>query len=729
MRTFGGLMLGASLILALATTRFVTPSVSASIERRFVASSRTKNDAAAKANSAGRTEAARAARHDAASKRVNRNDANPGAGRVAAPLPTIVKVNPDGTFTPQNVTIKLGSKIMWESLGRTDAIVQIAKPGSYPGEDVCGLTDNLLDHRFDGRDANEFTGPTRYGVSGIFALGPDGPGFVQVPLTTTCDCELPGNTCKPAAVITSKLKLCPEQGLPNEVLDRTWTNPDVTGVTIRLAWRDLQKDTGGQIEYVWTDLDRQMNRAVQNGKLFTLDVRAGSGGTPDWIFTNYGGPGLAPPGPVTPLFFKDWADGDTPENNNCGFRMPLGSPTHIAYLNLWTAMLRALANHVASDSRWFQSLAHVKVSGANFISSEARLPKRAYDSDDPDLQLDTVGVDPCIANPQRWADASYTPDGLYKYYRAVENAIYEDFFRQKSMGYQLIQAGFPRVTSPTNFEGDSLSDQNGVPLVNPVGTTGDDIKGTVQTEAILQEGRDGRFVDPYGVGSDSVAGDLFVPQHSGLQTLPDDLDPTHPCYQHQPVLKNQQARFPSNVQASQVPDDDTNGCPNAWAVREGLNGTPGQFLIQLTGFQTTNDHNPKGPVGNPAGVESALWNLTINSNAVFIELYEQRLWEISELLGTGPTARVLDPGRRTLPATNPAPYTKNLNAWANELHDRRKVLAGMINSKYFADPFPTTYEHAFSQPISKPTIYFYINPSKCVKSAGGRNVGSITVLP
>lgn len=668
---------------------------------------------------------------------------------------TVITVNPDGTFTPSNVGIKAGDTVRWVNLTRTDAIVQIGNPASFPSSDLCGINDNDLDHVFASSDANEFTGPTRNAVSGIFALGPnDGPGFQQFASTVVCDCEVAKkDPCSPPQPVTAldgnSYKLCPGQGGNYQALDATWNNPDITGVTLRISWKDLQKDIlqpdgTGKIEYYWNDLDREMNQAVAHGKLFTLDIKAGNDGTPPWIFNSY--LGSAGPGPIVPVTLKDWGSGPIPDHDNCGYaNHPLGSPTDINYRNLYVAMINALAAHVAGDSRWFQALAHVKVSGANFLSSEARLPKRCYDSDDGDDDngdgildgdgtLDTIGTDPCICNPQVWANAGYTPAGLHEYYRVVENTIYNAFYKRKSMGYQLIQDGFPKVVSSTNFEGDSLVDKDGIPLLPdplnsllPGGNTGDDLNGTIQTETNLQEGRDGRFVDPLGASSDPLAGKLFVPQHSGIGRLPED-DGYPACSQHQAVdPATMKASFP--IPAG-TPGDGGVGCPNKWAVNEGT------LHDQIMGFQTNNAKE----VAAPADVESALWNLTINSNGVFIELYEERLWEIFQIRGTGATAPVLDPGRTSLPVgnptPNPAPFSKNLYTWANELHDRRKQLINAANPNV-ADPFPTIYEHTFSQPLNWGQTYYYINPSKCVISVDPNDpnkpnpsrVGSISVTP
>lgn len=137
-----------------------------------------------------------------------------------------------------------------------------------------------------------------------------------------------------------------------------------------------------------------------------------------------------------PLIFKDFgSDGSPPPH--CGFDHIIGSPTHSNYQDLYVTILNELATHVASDSRWFQALAHVKISGSNFLSSEARLPKGCFDGNG-DGVLDTVGRDDCLCNSKTWADAGYIPDGLCEYYRVVGNTIYNAFFQRRPMGYQLI---------------------------------------------------------------------------------------------------------------------------------------------------------------------------------------------------------------------------------------------------------------------------------------------------
>lgn len=178
--------------------------------------------------------------------------------------------------------------------------------------------------------------------------------------------------------------------------------------------------------------------------------------------------------------------------------------------------------------------------------------------------------------------------------------------------------------------------------------------------------------------------------------------------------------LPANVEV----DEGEDGCPNPWAVKEGLHG-------QIMGFQTTNNHSGfmegKGAVASPAQVESALWNLTLNSNGVFIELYEERLWEIFKSLGSGESAPPLSPNLRIDKPT--APYSRNLHEWMKELHDRRRTLANNSNEPNLADPFPKVWEHTFSKQLNRSKTYYYINPAKCSSINGPRRVATVTVNP
>ena len=103
------------------------------------------------------------------------------------------------------------------------------------------------------------------------------------------------------------------------------------------------------------------------------------------------------------------------------------------------------------------------------------------------------------------------------------------------------------------------------------------------------------------------------------------------------------------------------------------------------------------------------------------------MWQIGQSLGTGPGAAVLDPNRPNL-VGNPAPYSKNLNTWMEELHGRREQLVDLANP-HLGDPFPAFYQHTFSRRVAVPETYYYINPAKCALTADPARVGQITVNP
>jgi hypothetical protein len=219
---------------------------------------------------------------------------------------------------------------------------------------------------------------------------------------------------------------------------------------------------------------------------------------------------------------------------------------------------------------------------------------------------------------------------------------------------------------------------------------------------ILRDGRYGRFTEPANRQYDPGAGKLFVSQHSGLGRLPPNR-----CRQAvavDPVTKKASFPIPAGTHADGGP-----GCPNPWAVEEGT------LYGQVMGFQTQNT----SVITTPANLDSALWNLTINSNGVFLEIYEPIAWQIYHTLGAGASAPPLDASAR---------YTKNLSTWTAELHERRRALVDSTNP-HLADPFPAVYQHTFSKRITAPETYYYINPARCAMTTEPARVGRITVSP
>jgi hypothetical protein len=114
----------------------------------------------------------------------------------------------------------------------------------------------------------------------------------------------------------------------------------------------------------------------------------------------------------------------------------------------------------------------------------------------------------------------------------------------------------------------------------------------------------------------------------GQSPAPTDLPA--PAEQTDEVLARGRARGPRFViqeNSLSVLGDPANGR----AVAAGKDGA-------IIGFQTTNDHTAR-PVATPADLDSTLLNAWRTTDAVFVEAYEERLWEWGT--GPGPSGRTL----------------------------------------------------------------------------------------
>ena len=473
------------------------------------------------------------------------------ASASGQPQTHVVKVNPDGSFSPQVTYIKIGDTVRWEQLTRTDSIVPVNAAGGYPA--FCSTR-----NAYNPTDPNEFTGPIPFAPSGIFTLSPLTAGFTES--TTSCA------NGRPLIQLNGKV-LC-QGGAVQATLDSTWKSPHNTGVFIRLLWSDVNPKQG---VYDFAVFQREMEQAVKAGKLVSVGIKAGDDGTPDWIFsTNADGTARANGGGGVPRLHLQ--DTDSASVTSCGNRMDLGNPTRSTYRQLYSAVLTELARVIKTRADWYRALAYVKISGANLVSHENRLP-------DTCAVVDKVA---CICNPAVFAADGYRPSGLTAFYDE-QTKLLHDLFPGKPMSYALIQDGFPKVNETGGYmlaDGNS-SDKN--PLPGAFELTQNNLDRGQQTWA-----------------------KSFVVQHNGIMPRPAS------CTfggQHPKPLVGLNGYW-----------DVGSGCPNRWAVREGAQG-------QITGFQTTNE------VGTPAEVDSALQNQWDNSDGIFFELYESAFWQATNTNG------------------------------------------------------------------------------------------------
>jgi hypothetical protein len=693
----------------------------------------------------------------------------PSATAWAANRRVTVTVKADGTFDPPSLQINEGDTVDWVgdqfAFTHTDAIARIGLPGPFHTRDqVCGATaGGPTEWVWPGLD---FYGPKRKGLSGIYALGPQGHGSIEVStsdLLADCNSELNPAGLPDVRYFTTGTetvgrtrhllckKLVPDglggwipaaegaQGGVSQLLQSTWDNPDVDGVVLRVLWKDFQYDDGTSIVTDWTPIDREFREAIKRGKMVSINIHAGVD-TPAFIFNDYDrdptAPGLQQPpeSTVAPVMVKDFGSDDDAVPRACGPMMKLASPADPAYLAKVQGLYDTLATHFKQDARFFQVLGYVKVTGLNLTTGEARLPKRCLDPD-------ASGVaNACWCNTKNWAEATYgyTPGALYTFYNNVENRIFTAFNGEKSLHYMLIQDGFPRVLDAANYYRDELHDgDDGLPGtaddVGPDGLDGTEDDGWVgtgfpgaftQTDEVLKLGRKGRFAlpgDPQALPDNLAVGKLFVAQHSGLQKHPRDQGAAADCPQtaSHSLLVDGDGKNYYALHSGPVPPlgDVGSGCPNQWAAREGYRG-------QLIGYQTTNE------IREPEDTDSALWNMTSGSNAAYYEIYEDAAWTAAKRRGTGPTAAVLATAGY-FPAQGAA-WQKNLHQWGQQLHARRAEVAAASAALYpnLADPFPASHTYTFNYPITPGSVinFWYINPGRCATSPSAAPYGYIQVL-
>ena len=104
------------------------------------------------------------------------------ASLCAQPRTFVVKVNADGSFTPQTTYIKSGDTVRWEQLTRPDSIIPVDGSKGYPA--MCSAR-----KPFDPAGANEFTGPPLFAPSGVYTLNPLDRGNVEA--TGRCPAGMP----------------------------------------------------------------------------------------------------------------------------------------------------------------------------------------------------------------------------------------------------------------------------------------------------------------------------------------------------------------------------------------------------------------------------------------------------------------------------------------------------------------------------------------------------------
>lgn len=572
------------------------------------------------------------------------------AGQVIWPDRHIY-VGQDGSFSPANETVHVGQTLIWHLATSTDAVVP-ANTAAYPA--ICDVSNR---RPWTGT-ANDLTGPMPRTASGTFVASPDDVGF-EHSRSAVCVDGARGIAYDDTETGPWLCKTGPYQS----TLDTVIAYPGVTGVFVRLKWKDLNPAWG---VYDWTILDRELDKIVAHGKLFSLSIKAGVAGTPDWIFSTercttrdcdgngaprpVPGPARSDGGGKVRRLYLDWNEDPGTQAKWASF----GSPLDPQYRLRYKEMISAVAARIKERADWYRALAYIKPSGANHHSAENRLPNGCK------------GTTSC--NARYWAEDGYTPQGLYSFYTDLLGHFATQF-PGKTMSYQLIHDGFPKVTDVpapgiiacwgTDRPLFDIACPNSVLYGSPMRPASQYPmpSGVEQTEQVLLTIRS-RY--PF---------DMAI-QHNGLRPVP-----AGPC-----------------------PGSDL--CPNFWAYRAGHLPLPGYTFGQITGYQ-----HGTGYVNTAEQLAQAYGNLYDNSDGVFVEAFEPALWRASPPhAGSHSRAEGL------------------IQRWTNLLHDRRRTTYPSSISS-FPDPTPTEHAVTFSAVGSYP----YVHASRCGEAAD--TSGTITVIP
>ena len=193
---------------------------------------------------------------------------------------------------------------------------------------------------------------------------------------------------------------------------RTYTNPNISGLTFRTSWADVEPAEGN---YVWTKLDTVFDNADKNSKWVELVLIPGFG-TPKWALQ----------GVQTASFNVKYGPGK-------GDQLLLPLPWDQTYLNRWFAFLKAVG------ARYQNRLSFIKIAadGPTSVTAEMSLPNES--------------VDLCT-----WIKSGYTSDKLISAWQQVF-ANYAKIFSRQYFSLALYPP--PPIVSATRC-------QNG----NPTGT-------------------------------------------------------------------------------------------------------------------------------------------------------------------------------------------------------------------------------------------------------------------
>lgn len=653
-------------------------------------------------------------------------------------------------------SLRAGDQVLFEGLGPQDSLIEVNSPALTAAQ-LCTqaslpagaahpvIAQSPMPSGLYPR--NELSGPYRTYPAGLYALstGTDNCGNVErsTPCVAPNEATIAGqvnpaggtdrlcsvtpylmNPANPGKPTTSPPTVNPAC-VRGRVLDSTWADPAVQGVFLRLSWSDIQP---AYASYDWTALDRELMQAVRYGKTVTIGIRVGGNSIPDWVFST-GSPSL---GAAKPVNLRDWDTGpDALPNANCGFQYVVASPSDPAFKALFKKAIADMAAHIRADQRKFSVLAGVKITGMGMATLENRLPKRcniavrnpalgdtgtqghiiSVDSRsraapvfDPQFNLAAdpgVGrikdVSQCVCNPQVLQYAGYRPSAVQTFYSEVEATLRQNF-GYKQMTFMNISDGFPQIGESGRFLGDHLTppiisvstNASGQPVISygalqarPAQVPADIPGGSDTTRALLLDGRNGVFA-----GGDLGAARGFGVENAALSQIGFAYRPNSGLRCSQQVGIDLSGTFAGSatfpIAAGAPVDASTPGCPNWLATKEGV------AYDKAGGFQVGND------LSGASEIDGALWNLTLNTNGLFMELYESDAW-LARKQSALNAGSVLNPAPAVMTElatlNHAAASAKSGVDWNTLLRARAAAFSADArhDNLYQSNPFPSAY--------------------------------------
>ncbi len=648
-------------------------------------------------------------------------------GPVVPPVATTktVVVNANGTFTPSSVNARVGDTVRWTQMGHNDNVTRISGVPTG-GQDPCDLEVTY------GSITDEFSGPIRRGVPGIWAKGPPNPDVGAIiiepdgagPNQDDCDCE-PG--CTPEEV--GGLKYCgSEDNETQSVPPEFWAKDGFEGTFVSIHWSEIETADG---VYDFDMLDTITDLAAWHGKGVIFGFSTAGDATPSWLS-----------GTTCSVVEVKGTNDNDPGTSNCGQEYEVINIADADCLDQVSDLYDAYHAHVIQNNRRFQAVVGFNVMGMNTLTDEVKTfwscPDR-FDNDagdgsgndvqTPDGILDQYNGDECFCNTQKWAEAGYTEAARDAWFvNQITHVRTLEGWGSIPFRFMMLDAGFPRVDSPTNWDGDYLCTADTVGTC----TAGDMLcaGGACGATPALADDNDGAITGPSPQLDDLTAtlitafGNGVEFGNAGLDFLPQEQGASQHCtyatQQFDPmwVIDDEGVHTAQMLsEQSHISNNGFQGCPNGRAVNVGFDG-------YWTAWQPHNSGN----LGCDTVLcqESVILNMLGSTRGTRLELYAEEIFSIlfdpaigsDEPMAPARTALGCPAGTATnagAPPCNVAPYSKSFAEYTDEMYDRRTVFAN--------NPAPTAIQTTFTEVGT----YAYTNTKICGTDGAGGSYATITV--